>query len=124
MAEQQAVSPAVRQEAHVSLADALRGAERHTEADAQYRVGEQILIAMGKEKTLPMIALLNNWGISVSALGRPRDAEAIYARAIAVARGINDNGELPAYLNSSYGHVLLALARNAACGTCVTISRS
>ena len=113
LAEQQAVSPAVRQEAHVSLADALRGAERHTEADAQYRVGEQILIAMGKEKTLPMIALLNNWGISVSALGRPRDAEAIYARAIAVARGINDNGELPAYLNSSYGHVLLALARNA-----------
>lgn len=113
LAQQQAVSPTLRQEAHVSLADALRGAERHTEANAEYRAGEQLLIAMGKEKTLPMITLLNNWGISVSALGHPRDAEAIYARAIAIARGINASGELPPYLNSSYGHVLLALARNA-----------
>ena len=105
-------SASIREAAHTSLADALRIAERHAEADEHYRASAEILRGMGKETTLSMLTLLNNWGISVSALGHPREAEALYARAIQIAQGIYDSGDLPAYLSASHGHVLLSLARN------------
>ena len=107
-----AASASIREAADRSLADALRIAERHTEADEHYRAAVNILSDMGKETTLSMLTLLNNWGISVSALGHPREAEALYARAIQIASGIYANGDLPGYLTASHGHVLLSLARN------------
>ena len=104
-------SASIREAAHTSLADAMRIAERHAEADQHYRASSVILSAMGKQTTLSMLTLLNNWGISVSALGHPRDAEALYARGLQIASGIYENGDLPAYLSASHGHVLLSLAR-------------
>ena len=105
-------SASMRDAAHSSLADALRIAERHVEADQHYRAAAEILSGRGKETTLSMLTLLNNWGISVSSLGRPREAEALYARAIQIARGVYENGDLPAYLSASHGYVLLSLGRN------------
>ena len=107
-----AASASIREAADRSLADALRIAERHSEADEHYRAAVNILSNMGKETTLSMLTVLNNWGISVSALGHPREAEALYARAIQIASGIYANGDLPAYLTASHGHVLLSLGRN------------
>ncbi len=104
-------NPMLRQDAATIAGDALRGGARHAEADAQYRSAVALLEAMGEDRSMSMMILLNNWGISVSALGRPRDAAAIYARAIDIARGMSKDGVLPAYLYQSHGHVLLALGR-------------
>lgn len=107
-------SPAIRQEAVVTFADSLRVAGRHSDADRQYRAGVDLLTAMGGEESMRMVVTLNNWALSLYALGRPRDAAAQFERAIAIAtrrEGENGTGDLPAYLYNSYGHTLYALAR-------------
>jgi eukaryotic-like serine/threonine-protein kinase len=105
-------SPARRQEMEATFAEALRIGGRHAEADAHYRTTTGLLQTMGAEQSMQMVILLNNWGLSLSAMGRPRDAAAVYDRAIAIAGGLNEKGELPPYLANSYARVLLTLGRD------------
>ncbi len=108
----QTASPQLRQDVIASAADGLRAVGRHAEADRQYKAAIEVNASIGRGASTSMVVLLNNWGLSVSALGRPRDAERIYREAISIASGFSGAGNEPAYLYNSYGHVLVTLARN------------
>ncbi len=79
------VSPLMSLRIAMQLAEALRMADRGVEAHAAFGEAYSRLVALGRQDTERAGTLLNNWGLLLGALGRPREAEQMLRRSIAVS---------------------------------------
>ncbi len=95
----------------IDLAEAYRIAGRHREASAACEKAQASLAALGREDTETEGTLLNNWGLSLAALGRPLEAEGLYRRAIRIgSRDGTDQGVSPMLL-ANLAFALIELGR-------------
>ncbi len=79
------LSPLMSLRIAMQLAEALRMADRGMEANAAFSAAYDQLVALGRQDTERAGTLLNNWGLLLGALGRPRDAERMLRRSIEVS---------------------------------------
>ncbi len=70
----------------MELAESYRIAGMHREASATFERAWRGLSALGRDDTKQAETLLNNWGVSLSQIGRPTEAEKILRRAIDIGR--------------------------------------
>ena len=82
-----ATSPLLRLRIGMELAEALRNAGRFREANDAFADAHRRLVAMGREDTERAGTLLNNWGLVLSSLGRPREAEQMFRRSAQISTG-------------------------------------
>jgi tetratricopeptide (TPR) repeat protein len=67
------------------VAESYRLAGRFRDADAGFEDAYAQLTKLGREKTERAGTLLNNWGVTMSQLGRPLDAERLLRRAVLIS---------------------------------------
>jgi tetratricopeptide (TPR) repeat protein len=91
-------------EAHRTAGDG-RGAER------AFTAAWQRLEELGLAETETAGTLLNNWALVVNGLGRPRDAEALFRKAIALSRVEGEEGTASPMLLVNLARSLLELGR-------------
>ena len=74
-AEAGTLTPALESRIGMDLAEALRNAGRFVEADTAFAAVYARLEALGRADTERAGTVLNNWGLVLNALGKPRQAE-------------------------------------------------
>ncbi len=79
------LSPLMSLRIAMQLAEALRMADRGVEANTAFAAAYDQLVALGRQDTERAGTLLNNWGLLLGALGRPRDSERMLRRSIDVS---------------------------------------
>ncbi len=79
------MSPLLSLRIAMDQAEAMRMANRDVEANAAFADAYARLVSLGREDTERAGTLLNNWGLQLSRLGRPRDAEQMLRRSIAIS---------------------------------------
>jgi serine/threonine-protein kinase len=95
----------------MDLAEAYRVAGKNREAVSAFEQADRSLAILGRDETTTAIVLWNNWGYALDQLGRQRDAEKIYRRAIDTGRaGRGEETVSPMVLNN-YARVLRNLGR-------------
>ena len=95
----------------MDLAEAYRVAGKNREAVSAFEQADRSLALLGRDETTTAIVLWNNWGYALDRLGRQRDAEKIYRRAIDTGRaGKGEETVSPMVLNN-YARVLQNLGR-------------
>jgi serine/threonine-protein kinase len=95
----------------MNLAESYSQAGRHAEAAPVFEHAASVMAALGRDQTQSAGTLYNNWGLSLDLSGRPRDAEAIYRRAIELSSsGASDEAVSPMLL-VNYGRALRLLGR-------------
>jgi len=67
------------------LAKAYGSAGRDADAVAAYEQAGALLSLLGRDETGTAITLFNNWALELDQLGRPREAEKMYRRAIEIS---------------------------------------
>ena len=97
--------------AEVALAGAYVNAGRHQEANAAFEKASARLDALGRDDTARAATVFNNWGVSLGVLGRPRDAERVLERAVAISRRDARDESVSPMLLVNYARVLNDLGR-------------
>jgi tetratricopeptide (TPR) repeat protein len=95
----------------MDLAESYSQAGQHGRAIPAFESAAKVLAALGRDQTQVAGTLYNNWALSLDIAGRPRDAEAIYRRAIDVSRSDETNDAVSPMLLLNYGRSLRALGR-------------
>jgi serine/threonine-protein kinase len=92
-------------------AEAYRMAGRNREASAAFEETFARLSALGRDDTEMAGTLLNNWGIALEVLGRPREAETLFRRAIRIASADRTGGSVSPMLLNNMARTLRFLHR-------------
>jgi tetratricopeptide (TPR) repeat protein len=79
------LSPLMSLRIAMDAAEALRIADRGVEANTAFAAAYDQLVALGRQDTERAGTLLNNWGLLLGSLGRPRDSERMLRRSIDVS---------------------------------------
>ncbi len=106
-----AASPLLQMRALADLAESYRAAGRNREAADTFAELFPRLEALGRDDTQTAGTWLNNWGLALSGLGRPLEAERILRRAIEVSRADASEAAVSPMLLNNYARVLRELAR-------------
>lgn len=97
----------------MDLAESLRNAGRNSEADGAFSDAYDRMVTLGREDTERAGTLLNNWALVVSALGRPRDAEAMFRRAVRIGSAAGSEAGVEPILWNNLARTLAELGRHA-----------
>ena len=97
--------------AQMDLAESYREADRLADAISTFERAGALLTALGRDQTQAAGTLFNNWALALYSLGRPRDAEVLYRRAIDISRDNRQEQTVSPMLLNNYARVLLSLAR-------------
>ena len=100
-------------DAAIALAGAYVNAGRHREANAAFEKASARLDALGRDDTARAATVFNNWGVSLGVLGRPRDAQRVLERAVAISRRDARDESVSPMLLVNYARVLNDLGRTA-----------
>ncbi|HME90420.1 MAG TPA: tetratricopeptide repeat protein, partial [Myxococcaceae bacterium] len=95
----------------MDLAESYRIAGGHREASVTFEQAWQRLSALGRDDTKQAETLLNNWGVSLSQIGRPTEAEKILRRAIDIGRADETEKAISPMLLINYSRALRDLGR-------------
>ena len=95
----------------VTLATAYNATGRHREASAAFERASLGLAALGRDDTAMAATLFNNWGVSLTLLGRPIDAAHAFERALAISRRNATPEGVSPMLQVNYARTLLELGR-------------
>jgi serine/threonine-protein kinase len=95
----------------MDLAESYRIAGGHREASVTFEQAWQRLAALGRDDTKQAETLLNNWGVSLSQIGRPTEAEKILRRAIDIGRADETEKAISPMLLINYSRALRDLGR-------------
>ncbi len=95
------------------LAEGFRAAGRNAEASAAFETAFARLTAMGRDRTEMAGTLLNNWGLSRYLLGRPREAEQLFRRAVAIGSADADGASVSPMLLNNLARPVLEQGRAA-----------
>jgi tetratricopeptide (TPR) repeat protein len=83
--ESGALTPLMDSRIGMDLAEALRNAGRFVEADTAFAEVHARLEALGRGDTERAGTVLNNWGLVLNALGKPRQAERMFRRSVEIS---------------------------------------
>jgi serine/threonine-protein kinase len=83
-------SPLLGLKIDMQLAESYRMSGRLAEANASFARAHATLVAQGREHTERAGTLLNNWGLTLSALGLVKDAERMLRESIAISSAEGD----------------------------------
>jgi serine/threonine-protein kinase len=95
----------------MDLAESYSQAGRHAEAIPAFERAASLMSALGRDQTQTAGTLYNNWALSLDVSGRPREAEAIYRRAIEVSRSDGADAAVSPMLLVNYSRALRGLGR-------------
>jgi len=95
----------------MELAESYRIAGLHREASATFEKAWKRLSALGRDDTEQAGTLLNNWGVSLSQIGRPIEAERILRRAIEISRADEAEKDVSPMLLINYSRALRDIGR-------------
>ncbi|HEX4772355.1 MAG TPA: protein kinase [Bryobacteraceae bacterium] len=95
----------------MQLAESYRVADQFVDADATFQQAAIRLTTLGRDDTQTAGTLFNNWGLAVQFLGRPRDAEELFRRAIAISSSDGAEQSVSPMLLVNEARVLRTLAQ-------------
>jgi serine/threonine-protein kinase len=95
----------------MQLAESYRVADQFSQSDLTFQQAAIRLTALGRDDTQTAGTLFNNWGLAVQFLGRPRAAEELFRRAIAISSSDNQEQSVSPMLLVNEARVLRTLAR-------------
>jgi tetratricopeptide (TPR) repeat protein len=103
------VSVQVQLEIALELAEAYRNAGHLPKADRAFRTAHEQVVAQRRENTELAGALLNNWGLVLDQLGRPREAERMFRRKVEIgsAEGSDERIDPVVWLNLARSAIFL-----------------
>jgi len=93
------------------LAKAYGSAGRDRDAVAAYEHSGALLSVLGRDETGTAITLFNNWALELDQLGRPRDAEKMYRRAIQISSTGQAEDTVSPVILCNYSKVLRELGQ-------------
>jgi serine/threonine protein kinase len=94
-------STALQLQVRMELAEAYRVAGNNRAAAATFEEAHRLLEQLGRENTQNAGTLFNNWGLTLSEMGRPLEAEKLFRRAIEISSaGAGMQGVSPMLLNN------------------------
>ena len=96
----------------IDTANAYRVAGQNREAVAAFQKAAETLKSLGRENTQNAVVLFNNWAYALNQLGRPREAEKLYQRAISISRDSDDNEAVSPMVLLNYAKTLRTLGRS------------
>jgi serine/threonine-protein kinase len=95
----------------MDVAESYSQAGRHAEALPAFEKAAAAMTSLGRGHTQSAGTLYNNWALSLDLVGRPREAEAIFRRAIDLSRADDRDKAVSPMLLLNYGRSLRALGR-------------
>ena len=98
-------------DAYTGLAESYRSAGRLREACDAFEVAARQLTSLGRDNTEEAGTVFNNWGLALSQLGHPLEAERVLKRSIDISRADNTEKVVSPMLLVNYARVLRDLAR-------------
>jgi len=96
----------------MDLAEAYRSGGRQRQSIPVFERASALLTALGRDDTQTAGTIFNNWALALDQIGRPLEAEKIYARAIDISRGDETESAVSPMLLVNYARVLSALNHN------------
>jgi serine/threonine protein kinase/Tfp pilus assembly protein PilF len=104
-------SPSLELHPLIELAEAYRVAGQNRLAESTFQQAAALLSTLGQDRTQGAVALFNDWAAALDKLGRPREAEKLYRRAIDISRtGPTEEAVSPMLLRN-YAHTVRQLGR-------------
>ena len=95
----------------IDTASAYRVAGQNREAVAAFQRAAEMLKSLGRENTQNAVVLFNNWAYALNQLGRPREAEKLYQRAMSISRDSEDDDAVSPMVLLNYAKTLRTLGR-------------
>jgi serine/threonine-protein kinase len=95
----------------IDTASAYRVAGQNREAVAAFQRAAETLKSLGRENTQNAVVLFNNWAYALNQLGRPREAEKLYQRAISISRDSDNDDAVSPMVLLNYAKTLRTLGR-------------
>jgi tetratricopeptide (TPR) repeat protein len=95
----------------MDLADSYRTAGRYAEADGLFSDAYDRLVALGRGETERAGILLNNWGLVLGALGRPRESEQMLRRVVQISSAQGSDALVEPILWANLARALFDLGR-------------
>ena len=95
----------------IDTASAYRVAGKNREAVAAFQRAAETLKSLGRENTQNAVVLFNNWAYALNQLGRPREAEKLYQRAISISRDSDSDEAVSPMILLNYAKTLRTLRR-------------
>jgi serine/threonine protein kinase/tetratricopeptide (TPR) repeat protein len=95
----------------IDTASAYRVAGQNREAVAAFQRAAETLKALGRENTQNAAVLFNNWAYALNSLGRPREAEKLYQRAMSISRDSDNDEAVSPMVLLNYAKTLRTLGR-------------
>jgi len=95
----------------MNLADSYREMSRFPEAIEVFEQSSQQLTRLGRDDTQTAGTLYNNWALALEMVGRTREAERIFKRAIDLSRDNQGEAAVSPMLLTNYARTLTTLAR-------------
>ena len=105
-------TPLLRLRVLLDVAESYRVASRALEADAAFARALPQLTALGYEHTETAETLFNNWALLLAEIGRPREAEALFRRAIASSSSDGTDARVSPFVLNNLARTLVDLARH------------
>ena len=97
----------------MELAEAYRSGGRQAEAERAFREAFARLEALGRDRTERAGTLLNNWGLTLLFLGRPREADDAFRRAVEISSADDAQASVSPMLLLNAARPVLELGREA-----------
>jgi tetratricopeptide (TPR) repeat protein len=97
--------------AEANLAEAYRNAGRYREAIVTFEQLWPRLVLQGRDDTSTAGTWLNNWGVALSQMGRPLEAEKLLRQSMEIHRADASDAALSPMLMTNYAQTLLELGR-------------
>ena len=97
----------------MELAEAYRSSSRQAEAERAFREAFARLEALGRDRTERAGTLLNNWGLTLLSLGRPREADEAFRRAVEISSADDAQASVSPMLMLNAARPVLELGREA-----------
>ena len=95
----------------MDLADSYRVAGRYSEADGLFSDAYDRLVALGRDETERAGILLNNWGLVLGSLGRPRESEQMLRRVAQISSAKGSDALVEPILWANLARALFDLGR-------------
>jgi serine/threonine protein kinase len=95
----------------IDTASAYRVAGQNRDAVAAFQRAAETLKSLGRENTQNAVVLFNNWAYALNQLGRPREAEKLYQRAISISRDSDNDEAVSPMVLLNYAKTLRTLGR-------------
>ena len=97
--------------AAMDLAESYSQAGQFSQANDAFEQAAAILAQLGRDDTATAGTLFNNWALSLNIMGRPREAEPLYRRAIEISRADASDDAVSPMLLINYARALRDLGR-------------